>query len=399
MRNNTNSQSILTINGGSSSIKFALYKRGNELHQLFSGAIENIGTGEPQFKFHPSAANLSQSQYIKVVGHADAANYLIDFLENEEGFKSVIAIGYRVVHGMDHTLPTEINDELIEELKQISPYTPEHLPSEITLIEVFRKRFPHAIQIACFDTSFHSSMPLLAKLLPIPRRYYGQGIQRYGFHGLSYAWIMDELKRLEDGAADHGKIIIAHLGNGASMVAIKDGKSIDTSMGFTPTAGLMMGTRTGDLDPGLVLYLMETESLTLNQFSQLVNHQSGLLGVSEISADMRELIRRQHTDSQAAEAIELFCYQSKKWIGSFAAVLDGLDTLIFTGGIGENSPEVRERVCHGLTFLGIELNEKRNRENEAVISSENSLISVRVIKTNEELMIAVLVNKILNERE
>ena len=386
---------ILTINGGSSSIKFALYKKGNGLQQLFSGAIENIGTENTQLKFINPATNLKKSQNIKVEGHANAANYLINFLENEDGFQSVIAIGHRVVHGMNRTLPEQIKDELIEELKQISPYTPEHLPSEIELIEVFGKRFPNAIQIACFDTSFHSSMPLLANLLPIPRRYHSQGIQRYGFHGLSYTWIMDELKRIEDSAADHGKIIIAHLGNGASMVAIKDGKSIDTSMGFTPASGLMMGTRTGDLDPGLAFYLIETESLAPNQFSELVNHQSGLLGVSETSSDMRELIKSQHFDSRAAEAIELFCYQAKKCIGSFAAVLDGLDTLIFTGGICENSPEVREWVCHGLSFLGIELNEKRNKENEAVISSKNSLVSVRVIKTNEELMIAILVNNVL----
>ena len=239
-------------------------------------------------------------------------------------------------------------------------------------------------------------MPPVARLLPIPRRLNAMGIQRYGFHGLSYVWLMEELKRIAGNETAQGKIILAHLGNGASLAAIKDGKSIDTSMGFTPTSGLPMGTRTGDLDPGIAWYLMQVEKLSPQQFSYLINHQSGLLGISETSSDMRELIKCQATDSRAEQAIELFCYQTKKWIGSFAAVLGGLDTLVFSGGIGENSPEVRNRICRDLQFLGIELDEKRNLKNETIISTDASSVSIRVIKTNEELMIVKLVCQVLN---
>jgi acetate kinase len=239
-------------------------------------------------------------------------------------------------------------------------------------------------------------MPKVAKLLPIPRRYYTQGIHRYGFHGLSYAYLMEELKRVTGNDVAQGRIILAHLGNGASLAAVKEGKSIDTSMGFSPTSGLPMGTRSGDLDPGFALYLMQTEELGPAQFSNLINHQSGLLGISETSSDMQDLLESQSTDSRAAEAVELFCYQTRKWIGSFAAVLGGLDTLVFSGGIGEHAAEVRKRVCDDLQFLGIELAETRNLKNEAIISTDRSKVSIRVIHTNEELMIAKLACHVLN---
>ena len=222
------------------------------------------------------------------------------------------------------------------------------------------------------------------------------GIQRYGFHGLSYAYLMEELTRASGSETAKGKIILAHLGNGASLAAVKDGKSIDTSMGFTPTSGLVMGTRTGDLDPGVTWFLMQSEKLNAEQFNDLINHQSGLLGISETSSDMQDLLKQQHTDNRAAEAVELFCYQTKKWIGSYAAVLDGLDILVFAGGIGENVPEVRSRICSGLQFLGIELDEKRNTENNTIISTDKSRVTLRVIKTNEELMIAKSVYSFLN---
>ena len=226
----------------------------------------------------------------------------------------------------------------------------------------FRQRHPKLPQVACFDTAFHQTMPRVAKLLPIPRRFDAKGIQRYGFHGLSYAYLMEELARLGDPAATKGRVILAHLGNGASLAAVRDGKSIDTSMCFTPTAGLVMSTRSGDLDPGLAPYLARTEQMTTSQFYKMVNHESGLLGVSETSSDMRDLCASETSDVRAAEAVALFCYQAKKWIGSFAAALGGLDTLVFAGGIGENAPVVRARICEGLNFLGIELNESRNAE-------------------------------------
>jgi acetate kinase len=296
---------------------------------------------------------------------------------------------------MQHAEPELITKALLDDLRGISPYDPDHLPGEIELIETFRQRHPELPQVACFDTAFHRTMPRVAKLFPIPRCYDARGVQRYGFHGLSYAYLMEELARLGDPAAATGRVILAHLGNGASMAAVRDGKSIDTSMGFTPTAGLVMSTRSGDLDPGLAPYLARTEHMTTNEFYEMVNHKSGLLGVSEVSSDMRDLLAQEADDNRAAEAVALFCYQAKKWIGSFAAALGGLDTLVFAGGIGENAPLIRTRICEGLGFLGIELSESRNAEAPGVISTDASRAMVRVIRTDEDLMIARSVCRVL----
>jgi acetate kinase len=249
-------------------------------------------------------------------------------------------------------------------------------------------------QIACFDTAFHHDMPRVAKLLPIPRRYEAQGLRRYGFHGLSYSFLMQELEAIAGTKTAQGRVILAHLGNGASMAAVRDGNSMDTSMGFTPAAGLVMSTRSGDLDPGLVSYLARSEGMTAAQFHHMVSQESGLLGVSELSSDMRDLLSRETTDTRAAEAVALFCYQAKKWIGSFAAVLGGLDTRVFSGGIGENCPSIRARICEGLGFLGLELIEAWNAKNAAVISAPTSTVTVRVIHTDEELVIAKTVTRL-----
>jgi acetate kinase len=386
---------ILTINGGSSSIKFALYQVEEPLKRTLYGKVDRIGLGGTNLTYHDPDGKPQASLSLTVTDHKSAVNFLIDWLEKQDGFSSVGAIGHRVVHGMKHTAPELVTQELLDELQRIRPYDPEHLPREIELIEAFRKRYPKLRQVACFDTAFHRTMPRVAKLLPIPRRFDAKGIQRYGFHGLSYAYLMEELIRLGDPAASKGRVILAHLGNGASMAAVRDGKSIDTSMGFTPTAGLVMSTRTGDLDPGLAPYLARTEQITTKQFYEMVNHESGLLGVSETSSDMRDLLAQESGDVRAAEAVALFCYQAKKWIGSFAAALGGLDTLVFAGGIGENAPLVRARICEGLNFLGIELDESRNAETAGVISTDASRVAVRVIHTNEELMIARTVGRIL----
>jgi acetate kinase len=236
---------------------------------------------------------------------------------------------------MNHTEPQRVTQELMDELHRISPYDPDHLPAEIELIEAFGQSHPKLLQVACFDTAFHRTMPRVARLLPIPRRFDAMGIQRYGFHGLSYAYLVEELDRVAGPAVAQGRVILAHLGNGASLAAVREGKSVDTSMGFTPAAGLPMGTRTGDLDPGVAWYMMRSEKLTPRQFNNLINHESGLLGVSDTSSDMRDLIQRQAREIPAAEAVELFCYQTRKWIGAFAAALGGLDALVFAGGIGE----------------------------------------------------------------
>jgi len=358
---------------------------------LLYGEVENIGTKNAKLNSTQTITNQKSSVKITTSDPDAATNFLIEWLDKQDGFNAVKAIGHRIVFGQQHTKPELITPELLAELKMIGAYDPEHLPGEIKLIEVFAKRYPALAQIACFDTSFHTTMPPVAKLLPIPRRYRDKGVQRYGFHGISYAYLTEELDRLAGSRTAQGKVILAHLGSGASVAAVKEGKSIDTSMGFTPASGLPMTTRTGDLDPGVAWYFMQIEKLTPQQFNHLINHESGLLGVSETSADIRELIKRGATDSRAADAVELFCYQTKKWIGSFAAALGGLDTLVFSGGIGEHEAAIRKRLCFGLQFLGIELDETRNNKNENIISTDESKIPVYVIKTNEEIMIAKLV--------
>ncbi len=384
--------SILAINGGSSSIKFALYDAGERLGRTLHGQIDRIGLSGTKLTFQESDGNPPASLDLAKSDHKSGAAFLINWLEEKRVFESLRAVGHRVVHGMKHTEPEKVTSELMDELHRIAPYDPDHLPSEIELIQAFRDKHPNLVQIACFDTAFHRTMPRVAKMLPIPRRYEAKGVERYGFHGLSYAYLMEELGRL-DPAAAKGRVILAHLGSGASMAAVRDGKSIDTSMGFTPASGLVMSTRCGDLDPGLLSFLARTEEMTPAQFDRMVNHDSGLLGVSETSSDMRDLCAAEATDIRAAEAVALFCYQAKKWIGSFAAALGGIDTLIFAGGIGENAPIVRARICDGLNFLGIELNESRNAENAGVISPDAGRVKVRVIRTDEELMIARSVSR------
>jgi acetate kinase len=388
-------RSLLSINAGSSSIKFALYLAEEPLKLTRRGKIDRIGQNATRLTFCDALDDNEQSRKLPASDYKSAVNFLIDWLEQKGGLGSVAAVGHRLVHGMKHTEPELVTPTLLHELHSISMFVPEHLPGELALIEAFRKRYPKLPQLACFDTAFHRSMPRVAKMLPIPRRFDAKGIQRYGFHGLSYAYLMEELASLGDPAAKRGRVILAHLGNGASMAAVQDGKGIDTSMGFTPTAGLVMSTRSGDLDPGLVSYLARTERMSARQFSQMASHESGLLGISETSSDMRDLLTREAGDVRAAEAVALFCYQAKKWIGSFAAALGGLETLVFAGGIGENAPSVRARICEGLGFLGIKLNKPRNANNAAVISADASRVTVRVIRTNEEMMIARSVCRLL----
>ena len=388
--------SVLTINCGSSSLRFALFKTGESLAQILTGKFERIGLPDAGLSFTDVRANKKDESKIDAPNHVACVPLLVELLEKNADDSAVNAIGYRVVHGGPRYCdPQRVDEAMLEELRRISSFAPNHLPSAIALMEDFAAKFPQAPQIACFDTAFHHTMPRVAKLLPIPRRYEAKGVQRYGFHGLSYAYLMEELTRLGDPAATTGRVILAHLGNGASMAAVRDGKSMDTSMGFTPAAGLMMSTRSGDLDPGLVAFLGRSEQMTETQFDRMIHHESGLLGVSEISSDMRDLLAREATDVRAAEAVALFCYQAKKWIGSFAATLGGLDTLVFAGGIGEKAPLIRTRICEGLGFLGVELDEARNTENASLISTDGGRVAVRVIRTDEELMIARSISRVL----
>ena len=388
---------VLALNGGSSSTKFALYQPGDPPRRGLHGKIDRIGMRGTTFAFTDPAQNQLDNRGIGDLDQRTAANFLFDWLDKRIALASITAVGHRVVNGgARYKEPQRVTTEMLNELRRISAYAPEHLPSEIDLIDLIAERVPGLPQVACFDTAFHRDMPQVARILAIPRRFAAKGVERYGFHGLSYAFLMEELARAAGTEAARGRVILAHLGNGASLAAIRGGKSIDTSMGFTPTAGVPMSTRSGDLDPGLVWYLAQTERMTMEQFHQMVNHESGLLGVSETSSDLRDLLGREASDVRAAEAVALFCYQVKKWIGAFAAALGGLDTLVFAGGIGENAPVIRARICEGLGFLGIQLDEIRNAAGEPVISTDASHAQVRVIHTDEDVIIAKAVFRILS---
>jgi acetate kinase len=386
----TVSDVVLTINGGSSSIKFAAFLVNGSPERIWEGKLERIGLPGEKLTFREKGET---ARTIEPPGEG-----LVEWLSRREDFQLVRAIGHRIVHGMRMTEPAAVTDELIAELRRIAAVDPDHLPGEIALMEAFRARHPRLPQIACFDTEFHGTMPRVAKLLPIPRRFDAAGVQRYGFHGLSYAYLMEELERVAGGKAARSRVILAHLGNGASMAAVSNGQCVDTTMGFTPAGGMPMGTRPRDLDPGIAAYLMEVEGMTPAQYNEMIHRGSGLRGVSETSPDMRDLVARRKEDARAFEAVELFCYSAKKWIGAFAAALGGLDTLVFSGGIGENIPEVRSEICAGLGFLGIELDEQRNATGASVISAKQSRCVVRVIRTDEEIMIARELCKLLEPK-
>ena len=382
---------VLTINGGSSSIKFSLFETTGSLRRIYEGAIERIGQSVATLHVKGLSASDNFSLEVKVPDHSAAVSVLMDWLQKQRDSETISAVGHRIVHGgANYSKAQKITPEMVVELHRISPFDPQHLPDEIKLIEAFQNDFPNLLQIACFDTAFHHALPRVARLMPIPRRYEAQGVRRYGFHGLSYAFLMEELVRLAGPEAARGRVILAHLGNGASLAAVHNGEAVDTSMGFTPTSGLLMGTRSGDVDPGLVSYLALTEDMNTKQFAEMINFQSGLLGISETSSDMQVLLDREKQDVRAAEAVAAFCYQVKKFIGSFAAALGGLDQLVFAGGIGEHAAPVRARICSGLDFLGIEVDQQRNAEDAPLISADTGRVKIRVIHTDEEIMIARL---------
>jgi acetate kinase len=390
------SRHILTVNGGSSSIKFALFEAGERQRRIVKGSLERIGLPHATLKLEALDSADSITRSVAAPDHAAAVNELMNWIEARGERDALSAVGHRVVHGGPrYSAPRRISLELIAELRRLSPFDPAHLPEELLLIEAFQRRFPQLPQVACFDTEFHHDLPRIAQVLPIPRRYESQGLRRYGFHGLSYAFLMDRLPHLAGEAAARGRIILAHLGNGASLAAVRAGKSVDTSMSFTPAAGVPMSTRSGDLDPGLVWYLSRSEGLTPEGFNHMVNSESGLLGVSETSADMRDLLARAAHDARAEEAVAMFCYQIKKCIGAYAAVLGGLETLVFAGGIGEHAAPIRARICEGLEFLGVQLDAPRNDAHEPVISAAASPVTVRIIPTDEEQMMAKLVMRTL----
>src|SRR5262249_19028771 len=329
--------------------------------------------------------------------HDAALDALFGWFQTQGLDEGLRAIGQRVVHGGSYySAPTLINDSMLGTLQSLVSLDPEHLPQTLRVIESIRRAYPTVPQVACFDTAFHRRMPRVAQMYPLPRDLWDAGVARYGFHGLSYEYVMQELRALDGDAAD-GRVIVAHLGNGASMAAVHHGVGVDTTMGFTPTGGLMMSTRTGDLDPGVLVYLMESRGLGPSALNRFVNKEAGLLGVSGSSADMRDLLEREAVDPRAAEAVALFCYQARKFLGALVAALGGLDTLVFTAGIGERAAPIRARTCDGLGYLGVEVDEARNATHAPIISSDASRVVVRVIPTDEDLMIARHTHRLIAE--
>jgi acetate kinase len=387
---------LLVLNAGSSSLKFALFQAGAGLRRLAAGDVGRIGRGRAELAVTSAAQpQAARRRSVSASDHTRALALVLKEILPLAGKDGLAAIGHRIVHGGGrYTSPQRVTAAMLENLRRFRAFDPEHLPAETGLIATLRARFPGLPQVACFDTAFHRDLPRVAQLLPLPRRFEKKGVRRYGFHGLSYAYLLEELGRI-DPAAAKGRVILAHLGNGASLAAVHRGRSVDTSMGLTPAAGLVMGTRTGDVDPGIFSFLARTGKMTAARFDRMVNHESGLLGISGTSADMRDLLAREPRDARAAEAVALFCYQAKKWIGAYAAALGGLDTLVFAGGIGENAPAVRERICAGLGFLGVALDRRRNARNAPLISPDAGRVRVRVIRTDEELMIARSVRRML----
>src|SRR5271163_3971587 len=390
---------VLTMNRGSATLKSTLYEVGGRAGVLASISVAYSDSSGARLKIADANGATLLDSSIKVTDSNVALQAMFAWLDKHQYLSGLQATGHRLVHGgARYTEPQRITPKFLSALKKLVPLDPDHLPAAIRGIQFVAKKFPKLTQVACFDTAFHSSLPTVAKMYALPRRFYDEGVRRYGFHGLSFEYIVGELRKL-DAKLAAGRVIVAHLGSGASMVALQEGKSMDTSMGFTPLEGLVMSARSGDVDPGLLLNLLAERKMPAKETGTLLNKKSGLLGVSGSTGDMRELLEKEKQDPHAAEAIDLFCYRAKKYIGAYAAALGGLDALVFTGGIGEHAPAIREHICNGLDILGIRLDGKANAANAPVISSADSRVNVRVIQTNEDLMIvqhviAVLAQKI-----
>ncbi len=377
---------ILVLNAGSSSLKAAFFPEG-EPERRVSASVDRIGAS------HGPRSELTLKRDGKKESIPAKGKDVMSALEEILGafdvaLEDLDAVGHRIVHGgPKHTAPALLNAAVLSDLEKVAPLDPDHLPAEIALVRDLRKRAPRLVQSASFDTAFHRTMPRVAKLLPIPGKYERAGVHRYGFHGLSYTYLVGELARLAGNDAADGRLVIAHLGSGASLAAIHRRESLDTTMGFTPTAGIPMGTRTGSIDPGVLLHLLRTEKMSVDELDRFVNHDAGLLAVSGTSADMRDLLASRANDARAADAVDLFCYEVRKTVGAFAAVLGGVDTIVFSGGIGEKSAPVRAAVGEGLAWLGVNIDADANEQNADVISTRASKIQVRVIPTDEESVI------------
>lgn len=391
------SNRILTINSGSSSVKLALYHVGTSEELVLSGKIDRIGLTGSHFEMKDIGGAVLIRRELDLPDHDAALKVLLDWLHDHIRLRGLDAVGHRLVHGgPEYVYPHAITPELLASLKKLIPLAPGHLPQELRTIETVWQWYPDLKQVACFDTAFHRQMPDVAQMYALPGNLQKKGIIRYGFHGLSCEYLIQELRRQAGEEADR-RVVIAHLGNGASMTAVRHGKSVDTTMGFTPAGGLVMSTRSGDVDPGVLVYLLEEESMQVSALNDLVNRKSGLLGVSGISSDMKDVLDMEKKDPRAAAAVTLFCYQAKKFLSALAATLGGLDTLVFTAGVGENAPAIRWRICEGMEFLGIRLDSGRNDTNAPIVSRENSPCIVRVMRTDEDLMVARQTNALIRQ--
>ncbi|MEN6559025.1 MAG: acetate/propionate family kinase [Thermoguttaceae bacterium] len=381
---------VLTINSGSSSVKAAVYRMGPALERLlFSGSVERIGLHGGRFHGRDAEGQPLVEEQHELPDHETAIQVLLPWLEKRLPEGKLDAVGHRVVHGgPDYVQPVCASSDVVAALQRLIRLAPEHLPHELSVVRAIQRHYPSLQQVLCFDTAFHRHMPEVAQRYPLPRSLWHEGVRRYGFHGLSYEYILQKLEETAGRAAAHGRLIIAHLGNGASMASVRDGVGCDTTMGLTPAGGLVMGTRSGDLDPGVLVYLLREKGRSAATVDYLVNERAGLIGVSDVTSDMRDLLQLQATDPYAAQAIELYCYQARKYLASMAAVLGGLDTLVFTAGVGAGSPEIRRRICKDMEFLGIRLDPDRNNSGAEVISDPQSAVTIRVMKTDEEVMLA-----------
>jgi acetate kinase len=392
---------LLTINTGSSSLKAALYRLQEDATETpeLRAEASRIGGRGGGLRLADARGETVDERQDDLPDHAAALDALLSRLR-DRGLDQddLTAVGHRIVHGGDrYREPQRVAPEVVADLRALVPIDPNHLPQAIAAIEAVGRAYPAVPQVVCFDTAFHSRMPRVARLYALPRDLAEGGVVRYGFHGLSFEYVMEELRRLDPEAYD-GRVVVAHLGNGASMAAVWGGVGVDTTMGFTPTGGLVMGTRSGDLDPSVPLFLLEERGLTVTEVSDLVNKQAGLLGVSGTSADMRDLLDREASDPRAAEAVAVFCYGAKKFLGALAGALGGLDALVFTGGIGEHAGPVRERVCEGLEFLGIRLDRGRNAAHAPVISGDAAEVTVRVVPTDEDLMVTRHTRRLIEQK-
>ncbi len=381
---------ILSINSGSSSLKCGLFRMSDNPTSVYMAKASGIGSDDSRLTIDDKAGKRIVDKAADIADHSAALDSILSWLNKTRPDMSVDVIGHRLVHGgSEYIRPQVITPEVEAHLHKLVPLAPDHLPRELDALDKLRRIFPETPQVACFDTAFHRNMPRVAQIYALPRNMFEHGIMRYGFHGLSYEYILRKLEGLAGPETAKEKVIIAHLGSGASMVAVKDGEGVDTTMGFTPAGGLVMSTRTGDLDPGIFPHLLMHKKWPASAINEMINQKSGLLGVSGISASMKDLIEKQDSEPNAKEAIELFCYQARKFLGALTAVLGGLNTLIFTGGIGEKSPEIRQHVCRTMAYAGIELDNNANTQNADIISTNDSRVTVRVMETNEEYMVAL----------